>query len=183
MDRDISFWDFTLAAYRKEGVSASAISLQNGHGADVNLLFYCCWCAATGRGALDEHALRRADLAVESWRKHVTRPLRAVRDAIKKDTALAALPEAMEMRKKVLAAEIDSERVAQMAMQAGAPPAGTRPGEALADAARSLTTYASMLGESVDGPVRAALAELLVATQTGSDARVAEAALDTSRSR
>lgn len=167
-------WDFTLAAYRRDGVSPAVIGLQERRGADVNLLFLCCWSGATGRGASTRADLERAEAAVLAWRENVTRPLRAVRDTIKNHPGVAALPDAMEVRKKVLAAEIDSERVAQLAMQAVAPPPGSGSGQPLTDAARGLATYAAMLAMETDGEDRGALATLL----TGTFAEHARTAID-----
>ena len=44
------FWDFSLALYRKPGVAAACLRLQDGPGLDVNLLLYACWTAANGAG-------------------------------------------------------------------------------------------------------------------------------------
>lgn len=171
------FWDFTLAHYGAEGVSAAVIGLQERRGADVNLLFYCCWCARTGRGPLSLERLREADDAVAAWRDGVTLPLRRVRDAIKGQEALAAMPDAMEMRRKVLAAEVDAERVAQLAMEAVAPPAEGAAVKPLADAAASLLTCFDMLAATPEPEDRAALAALLTAVFPGSDAGDVKAAL------
>ena len=56
--RPAGFWDFTLEVYARGRVQEAVIALQDRRGADVNLLFYCCYVAARGGGRL-----RREDLA------------------------------------------------------------------------------------------------------------------------
>ena len=173
----LDLWDFTLSVYGAEGVSAAVIGLQERCGADVNLLFLCCWCGATGRGPLGPETLAAADATVAAWREGVTQPLRAVRDAIKADQSLATMPDAMEMRRKVLAAEVDSERVAQLRLEALAPAPGTSVVDPLADAAASLSAYLDRLGAAPTAENGAALATLLQAAFAGTDGGSVKAAL------
>ena len=82
------FWPFTLAAYPKDGVQPGVIHLQDRHGADVNILFFCCFVGASGRGRLTGDDFARADAALGPWKRQVTEALRAIRDLIKSDAAL-----------------------------------------------------------------------------------------------
>jgi len=112
MSNENNLWNFTLAAYPAEGVQQSVIYLQDNCGADVNLLFYCCW-AGLRSGQLSEHDLIQADAAVSTWREQVTIPLRAIRDKIKDKEELSKPEGAMDVRGKILGVEFDSERIAQ----------------------------------------------------------------------
>ena len=38
-----TLWDFSLETYRRPGVEEACWKLQDELGADVNMLFYCCW--------------------------------------------------------------------------------------------------------------------------------------------
>ncbi len=50
---DHPFWDFSLEVYGAEGVPPACLALQEAHQLDVNIVLFCCWTGATGRGALD----------------------------------------------------------------------------------------------------------------------------------
>ena len=41
-------WDFSLRVYRAPGVSDWCLALQDGHGADVNILLWAAWLGAAG---------------------------------------------------------------------------------------------------------------------------------------
>lgn len=150
-DQHTGLWEFTLIHYSNEGVQPAVIALQDKHGADVNLLFFCCWAAATERGRLSNSQIAEADACVEHWRKEVTQPLRRVRDTIKGAQQLANLEGAMDVRAQVLGVEIESERIAQNAMEsvAGAwQSLGER--DQFADAVANLSTYLQWLGAELD---------------------------------
>jgi len=160
-----AFWAFTLATYPREGVKEAVLRLQDRRGADVNLLLFCCWVAADGRGRLAAEALARADAAADAWRRAVTLRLRAVRDDIRGEADLWALEGAAAVREKVLAAEIESERVTQglLERQAPEPRADAGAPERAADAAASLEAYVERLGFVPDAEDRRALETLLAA--------------------
>lgn len=156
-------WQYAETLYAQHGVAASLLGLQHRHGADVDLLLWCCWCAASGRGAIDEAALGAADGAVAAWREHVTRPLRTVRDIIGKHGPLSALAGAERVRRQVLDAELGSERVALGVLEDLAPvPAVAVGGEACL-AADSLAGYCRLLGLRLEADDEAALLTLLTA--------------------
>ena len=73
------FWDFSLAIYRKPGVSEACLRLQDAAGVDVNLLLFFCWLATTRDTALDEEAIRDIVARTADWRDRVVRPLRGIR--------------------------------------------------------------------------------------------------------
>lgn len=99
------FWNYSLACYARPGVSAAALSLQEGEGFDVNLLLWCAWLAEQGR--VPGPALAAAvDLAAE-WSGRVTDRVRGARRAVKGEAGCA------DLYQELLAAELASERVLQ----------------------------------------------------------------------
>ena len=167
------FWDFSLAVYGREGVAAACLALQERHGADVNLLLFCCWHARSGRGALAGEGLRRAAAAVEPWHGQLVRGLRAVRVRLRRESAplpqatdalLAELAEAL--RKKVAAVELEAEHLEQLLLAASAPPvlpeSAAVPLAARArDAAGGALAYLALLGAPLDPADRSALLAVL----------------------
>ena len=137
------FWDYALELYRGEGVEAACLELQQRHGLDVNVVLFCCWLAR--RGILADRALyHRVAQATQAWQAEFVQPLRVVRTELK--AALAApepgslparWPElAAALRRRVLALEIDGERMEQLLLAelaADLAPTAT-PGVALASA-------------------------------------------------
>lgn len=110
---DNPFWAFSLGAYRKPGVAEACLRLQDGAGADVNLLLYFCWVAGVRAGGLDRAEVGEAVACTEAWRDGVVGPLRAVRRRMKE--GIAGLPaESVEaLRGEVKRIELQSERLQQ----------------------------------------------------------------------
>lgn len=156
-----ALWAFSLRVYARPGVADALLALQNAHGADVNLLLYCAWHAASGRGALSVERVAVLDARLAPWRTAVIAALRDVRERIKGDAALAELPGSGEARAGVLDAELACERVAQQLLESlTETDAGEVSGQDAAAALdASLTACFTHLGLPPDagGPVRAAL--------------------------
>lgn len=102
-----SFWRYSLRAWRAPAIARTCLALQDGCGADVNLLLYCCWTGRAGR-RLGARELRSALAAVARWQEEVVRPLRRARRAIAKSD-----PGLRRLRRRVAVAEIAAERVEQ----------------------------------------------------------------------
>lgn len=99
------FWDFSLAVYRRPGVAAACLDLQDRRGADVNVLLFAAWAATACGVRLTAEALARLDAAVAPWREEVVRPLRAVRRRVKEeDDGLYA---------RLKTTELEAERIQQ----------------------------------------------------------------------
>lgn len=122
---ETAFWTFSTTLYRAEGVEGGCLNLQRRHGLDVNLLLLACWLGASGR-VLDGATAARLQHAAEIWQAEVVRPLRAVRSRLKvalADPEPGAVVEAghdlaVGLRGRVLALELDAERVEQIALEA-----------------------------------------------------------------
>jgi uncharacterized protein (TIGR02444 family) len=107
-----SFWDFSLALYRRPGVADACLTLQERLGIDVNLLLYFAWRANQGQALSREEAAAIA-AHVSAWHDGVVRPLRALRTDLKAD-AKSAPPAAVDrLRAQIKSAELNAERVEQ----------------------------------------------------------------------
>jgi len=142
------FWDYALELYRREGVESACLELQERHGLDVNLVLLCCWLAS--RGIEAERAWLNATVgAAEAWQAQVVRPLRAVRRRLKGDLAEqapggigAGWPElAARLRQRVLALEIDGERLEQLLLAELAAGLGATVAPGIDLASRNLFRY------------------------------------------
>ncbi|MDE2613288.1 MAG: TIGR02444 family protein [Burkholderiales bacterium] len=163
------FWRFSLRVYRAGGVESACLALQDGCGADVNLLLFCGWLA--GRGwSLDRRRLRQAMARVGAWQSEVVVPLRAARRAHKRlaaDAAAAHAPHdgAPSLHQRLLALELDLEYAEQsmlVALAASWPaPARTLPCAAAARA--SLERYLQLLEGGPETDAAPALARLVAA--------------------
>jgi uncharacterized protein (TIGR02444 family) len=115
------FWDYAVELYPKEGVEAACLELQQRHSVDVNIVLLCCWLGHRGVVA-DEAVLARIADVAGIWQEEVVRPLRAVRSRLKSALTMpqpgsvaARWPElAGALRQRVLALEIDGERLEQL---------------------------------------------------------------------
>jgi uncharacterized protein (TIGR02444 family) len=147
-----SFWRFSLAIYARSGVAPACLVLQDQYGRDVNLMLFCCWVGANGRGRLDRAGLEAADGAVAAWRHEVVEPFRAARRAIK----VTALPDTDGIYAKAKAVELDAERLLQRLLVERAPAenAGSPIEQRLADALANLALY---IGNAPAAPIVDAL--------------------------
>ena len=154
-------WDYSLAVYRRPGVSEALIRLQDAHGADVNLLLWCCWRAVSGRGAPDAAALAAlVDLAAP-WRLRVIEPLRALRRDMKGGIPGAPAADTEPLRGAIQRAEVEAERIEQAMLAARTPAAGVIEADPAVSARRGMRAYLDLLGAG-DGPeIRSALAAIL----------------------
>lgn len=145
-----AFWTFSLRFYQLPGVAESCIELQDRHGADVNLVLFALWAAASGH-QLDAEAIAAVDRAARQWRETVTQPLRAARRALKTRPDRVDESEVTALRRQVMAAELESERLQQGAM-AHDLTLDAR-GASVEAAQRNLRRYEALLGEPFEpGP-------------------------------
>lgn len=151
-DAAAAFWRFSLAIYGRPDVPPACLVLQDQHGRDVNVMLFCCWVGASGRGRLDRTALDAADRAVAGWRHEVVERFRAARRAIK----AAALPDSDGIYAKAKAVELEAERLLQrqLAEQAPAENAGLPTERRLNDALANLALY---IGDAPAAPITGSL--------------------------
>ena len=119
MQRQDSFWGFSVETYRKAGVAEACLSLQERHGIDVNVLLYCCWYGST-RGELDPPAMERILSFADPWAEHVVRPLRAARTWLKSNGCSQAFvpgEPCMALREEIKRAELRAEQLQESRMQ------------------------------------------------------------------
>lgn len=148
---DGGLWDFSLAVYGRPGVVSACLALQERRGVDVNLLLYCGWLGASGRGRLDGTGLAYAKAAVASWHEEVVRALRVVRTRLETRPEPATTELAAALRKKVGALELEAERIEQLLLESRVPVRAAdsdepRLASRAVDAAYNLCAYLALLG-------------------------------------
>ena len=115
---DHPFWDFSLDVYMSEGVGAACLELQDAHELDVNILLFCMWVGASGRGALTADQMFAVTGAVEEWHHDVVRALRAVRVRMKGGVGDSPAELTESLRQRIQKAEIDCEHTEQLMLAA-----------------------------------------------------------------
>lgn len=160
------FWRFSLQVYRRPGVEAALLALQDRCGTDTNLLLYACWLASGGR-TLDQRSLRRTMAAVARWQAEAVQPLRRARRAVK--AAGAELPSgwAAELRQRLGRLELDLEYLEQhilFVLSQQLPPP-RRPQDPRTAAQANIKRYLGLLGLESDGAAWADVTGLLDACQ------------------
>lgn len=142
------FWQYSVAVYDRPGVAASCLALQDGRGADVNILLYCCWRAACGDAALDRAALEPIISRVASWRNDVIAKLRAVRVRTKTGITGVSPTTLAPFRESLKALELDAEFIEQAMLAehaASRDAAATSGAEGARAAAAGMVAYLSLL--------------------------------------
>lgn len=161
---DHPFWDFSLEVYMSEGVGAACLELQDAHELDVNILLYCQWLGASGRGALTTAQMKTVTDAVDAWHHDVVRALRAVRMRMKGGMAPAPDDLAESMRQRIQKTEIDCEHTEQLMLAAAVETSvddARADGDRLADAVSNLSQYFQVFGGEVSGRDRENLGVML----------------------
>jgi uncharacterized protein (TIGR02444 family) len=100
-------WQFALDAINVEGVAAECLAVQDRYGVDVCILLAAAFAAVEGH-PLTVGEVGRWNEAVAGWRETVVRPLRKVRQELKEQAAVD--PSVVELRRAILAAELQAER-------------------------------------------------------------------------
>jgi uncharacterized protein (TIGR02444 family) len=142
-----AFWNFSLRLYAQPGAAAACLELQDGAGADVNVLLYLLFLASQHR-QLDDAGVAALDAAVAVWRAEVVRPLRAVRRFLKAPPPDFADEATTRLRDGIKRSELAAERIQQLLIErtfpADAVGATAASGEAAARA--NLAAYGKLLG-------------------------------------
>ena len=146
---DHPFWDFSLDVYMSDGVGAACLELQDAHELDVNILLYCMWVGASGRGALSAEQMAAVTDAVKTWHHEVVRALRAVRTRMKGGVGNAPQDLSESLRQRIQKAEIDCEHTEQLMLAAAVnlrPDDDRSPEQRVADAVSGISAYFDTFG-------------------------------------
>ena len=108
------FWDFSLRVYGSDGVPAACLVLQDRHRIDVNVLLFCSWLGASGRGVLDGGEIARVCETVDAWHRDAVRAVRGVRQRLKGGLGAAPLELSEPLRRRIARIEVDLEHVEQL---------------------------------------------------------------------
>lgn len=116
---DKSFWDFSVRTYRTPGVPEACLSLQNEHGADVNMLLYCAWIGAAA-GHFNDDLFDRTYEFSKNWAENVVKRLRFARTWMKESgckTEPVDEEPCMKLREKIKSVEFGAEKLQQEALE------------------------------------------------------------------
>jgi uncharacterized protein (TIGR02444 family) len=163
-----ALWAFSLTVYGCEGVREECLDLQGRFDVDVNLLLFCTYLGAEHGVILTRANAVEAYNTVRSWHADIVTQLRQIRRSLKlwgtdKNSLMAA--ESEQLRAKIKAIELESERIEQTMLAQWALPRlnGWSRGEANAAARSNVATLLQTYGVQDTHPVRligAALATL-----------------------
>ena len=142
-----AFWQFSLRLYSSSAVQEACLALQDGSGVDVNVMLFALYMASQGK-RLSEAEIRQIADSVESWRTDVVVPLRSARRALKSPAAAIDPAGAESLRSIVKKAELEAERLQQVALFARSGALGT-PSAPGITAALNLQAYAAALGRQL----------------------------------
>jgi len=143
------FWDYSVSIYGKPDVADACIFLQDKYGFDVNLLLFCVWLGAAGRGSLNADEIDGCIKRTRDWRARVIEPLRSIRRACRDEPL--GVPEFLLQifRPLMLDIEKEAEHIEQLVL---AELIRNKPAEDVADdvkafdAQRSLREYVRVAG-------------------------------------
>lgn len=156
------FWDYSLRVYGRDALRSLLLDLQNKHQADVNILLFILWRAASGAPSLSAREIDSMVQTISPIRTEVIDPLRKVRATLKHPLPndLAILRE--DLRQKTLAAELAAEALAQTLLYNKHPiePSRSGPTDAPTDARETLITYLRTIW--IENNLAASYAEELV---------------------
>jgi uncharacterized protein (TIGR02444 family) len=145
MDREGSFWKFSLEFYSDPAVAGICLDLQDRHSCDVNILLFVLWCASRDR-RLSPHDLADVVASVSGWQNEVVRPLRGVRRNLKQFALDLALQPIVDLREAVKKQELEAERLQQSLMEAKFGEIGSPAPDRAATAGSNVDLYATLVG-------------------------------------
>lgn len=161
---DHPFWDFSLEIYGADGVAPACLALQEAHQLDVNIVLFCCWIGASGRGALDAGEAAAMTAAVAEWHAEVVRGVRAVRQLLKDGLAPAPIELSEPLRRRIAKIEVELEHVEQLMLGAAierTADASVAAERRAADAAANVDRYFAIIGRTPSAADRAAIATIV----------------------
>tara|TARA_B100000676_G_scaffold89112_1_gene88845 strand:- start:6675 stop:7232 length:558 start_codon:yes stop_codon:yes gene_type:complete len=151
---DHPFWDFSLDVYTSEGVGSACLELQDAHELDVNIILFCFWLGASGRGTLTAERMAKVTGAVAEWHSDVVRALRAVRVGMRGGVGGAPADLNESLRQRIQKTEIDCEHTEQLMLARSVDDLDAENDRAgadrLTDAASNVSLYLEAFGEVSD---------------------------------
>lgn len=141
-----AFWNFSVRLYAQDGVKPACLALQAA-GMDVNVGLWIIWACVNGRDP--GPALGQAVEVSTLWSAQVVKPLRQARDHLKFPMASVDVEAAQSLRKSVLTAELEAEKLEQHALEVltqSCPETGASDRRDLA--LKRVQDYAARLGSS-----------------------------------
>ena len=115
-------WPYALAIYRRPGVEAALLELQDDHGQCAPYLLWVLWLAASGRPA-DERALASGAELARAWQAAAIAPLRDLRRQLRAPIIRAEPAMQTRLRDAVKTLELDAERMLLEMLEAASPAA------------------------------------------------------------
>lgn len=151
-----SFWDFSLSFYALPAVQNACLTLQNDHGADVNLVLFLLFQANRGQ-ALTAREVNDANEEIRVWRETVIQPLRKLRQTLKAPISPINIDAQALLHKQIKQLELNTEKLEQEFLETlrfSTPPTATsKPPEVKrAIAAANLKHYVDSLGLTIEHP-------------------------------
>jgi len=139
-----ALWEYSLKLYSNEEVASACLSLQDRRSLDVNILIFCVWVAASGRGEFEGEELSSALAISENWQEGSVKPLREVRRFLKNGFDPIDARMAADLKRVISESELYAEKLEILALDRliNRPATGSFDQNAcLKAAARNLTTY------------------------------------------
>lgn len=106
-------WDFAVALYDQEPVKAACLRVQARYGLSISLLLGAIWTGMNGYGRLGATELETAIRRAMEWHRDVIEPMRALRRALRQQPPAGVEQETQQLRKQLLDAELNGERIEQ----------------------------------------------------------------------
>ena len=154
---DNGFWDFSCAVYAAPGVREACLALQDRFALDVNLALLCAWVGAERAGPMGAGDLADAAALVGDWRSEVVRPLRDLRQRIKRLTLMVD-PAVASFRGRVAGVELEAERLQQAILFRWADPRW--PGRGTPSGGMALANLQVLLASRLNGTTDEAAPEI-----------------------
>jgi uncharacterized protein (TIGR02444 family) len=148
------FWRFSLRLYAIPEMASVCLELQDRAGADVNILLYLLFLANEER-LIGRDEVELIDAVLAPWRNEIVQKLRMVRRKLKSSVGGFMPAMTAGLRDAVKRIELQSERLAQEALERLAPPAslGTQAADRASAARQNLAAYGAFLGGMPEGAV------------------------------
>ncbi len=159
---DNGFWDFSCAVYAAPGVREACLALQDRFALDVNLALLCAWVGAERAGPMGAGDLADAAALVGDWQSEVVRPLRDLRQRIKRLTLMVD-PAVASFRGRVAGVELEAERLQQAMLFRWADPRW--PGRATPHGGMALVNLQVLLATRPDGATAEAASTIATLAQ------------------